>query len=488
MAAGAVAQAEAAFRRAIELDGAGVEAHFNLGVALHTGGRHEGAEDAYRRTLALDGDHFGALNNLGRMLRLEGRAAEAADLLRRAMALKPDSPDTAATLAAVLETVNAFDEAHDLAAGVLAQRPDHRAGNLVLAILDRRAGRIEESRARLEKLLALQPRPAMAASAQFHLGQACDLLGDPDAAFSAFLRGNRAQAELPEAAGAKPERFLERLRRNREYFTGARMAAWEPSATNGRPAPVFFVGFPRSGTTLMEAMLDAHPGLSTTGERSPLREVRRRLTDRHGRAAYPECVGEMGAEALAEARGWFWEYAENAIGAAPSGRLIDKLPLNIVELGLAAHLFPDAPVVMAHRDPRDAVLSCFMQEFELNDAMAYFSTLEGAAHLYSEVMDLWLQYRESLGLSVLEYRYEDLIASPASTVRAVVEFIGEPWSDAVLEYRTSATARPIDTPSRAAVAQHLSIRPIGRWRAYEPHLGAVLPMLARFVRAFGYDE
>ncbi len=422
------------------------------------------------------------------MLRLRGKMADAAVLLRRAVARRPDSVDTAATLAAVLEAVNALDEAAEVAGAVLAQRPDHRAGNLVSAIL-RRAGRIDESRARLEKLLATGPPPAMAASAQFHLGLAHDRLGDADAAFAAFLRGNAAQAQLPDAAGAKPERFMERLGRNREYFTATRVAGWERTAADdGRPDPVFFVGFPRSGTTLMEAMLDAHPAVATTGERSPLREVRRRLIDRHTRAAYPECIGVMAAAQVAEARGWFWEHADVAIGAARSRRLVDKLPLNIVELGLAARLFPGAAVVMACRDPRDTVLSCFMQEFELNDAMAHFSTLDGAATLYAAVMDLWIQYRERLGLPVLEYRYEDLIAEPEETARAVVEFIGVPWSDAVLKYRDSGAAHSIDTPSRAAVAEPLSARSIGRWRGYETHLRPVLPMLERFVRAFGYDE
>ena len=190
---------------------------------------------------------------------------------------------------------------------------------------------------------------------------------------------------------AKAEQYMERLRQNRAYFTRGRVAGWERTPGDDRPAPVFFVGFPRSGTTLMEAMLRAHPGLATTGERSPLHEARRRLIERYGRAAYPECVGDMTEADVAEARGRFWSYAETAVGAAPSQRLVDKLPLNIVELGVAARLFPDAPVVMALRDPRDTVLSCFMQEFELNDAMAHFATVDGAARLYAAVMGLWLQ-------------------------------------------------------------------------------------------------
>ena len=488
MASGAAGQAEAAFRRATELDATGVGPHFNRAVALHADGRHEAAEDAYHRTLSLDADHLGALNNLGRMLRLQGRAEEAVDLLRRAVALSPDSFDRAATLAVALEAVDALDEAREVARRVLAQSPGHPVGNLVSAILDHRAGRFQESRARLEKLLAGGPGPAIAANAEFELGQAYDRLGDADAAFAAFSRANTGQSKLPEAEGANPQRYVERLRRNRAYFTRERVAGWERiPGGDERPAPVFFVGFPRSGTTLMETMLRAHPRLATTGERSPLREVRRRLLERHGGAAYPACVGPMGAAEADEARGWFWDHAEGAVGAAPSRRLVDKLPLNIVELGLAARLFPDAPVVMALRDPRDAVLSCFMREFEPNDAMAHFNTLDGAAHLYAAVMELWLQYREDLGLRILEYRYEDLIAAPDPTARTIIEFIGEPWSDAVLDYRTSTAGRRIDTPSRERVAEPLSARAIGRWRAYQAHLAPVLPRLDPFVRAFGYD-
>jgi hypothetical protein len=195
----------------------------------------------------------------------------------------------------------------------------------------------------------------------------------------------------------------------------------------------------------------------------------------------------MKPEALVEARGWFWDFAGKIEGMADAGRLVEKLPLNIIELGLAARLFPGAPIIVALRDPRDVVLSCFMQEFHLNDAMAHFTTLEGAARLYALVMDLWFQCRTAPELNWMEYKYEDLVTAPEATTRKVFDFIGENWIDDVLDYRGRRSGRPIDTPSREALNEPIYTRAVGRWRAWEHHLAPVLPILAPYVSALGYD-
>ena len=153
-----------------------------------------------------------------------------------------------------------------------------------------------------------------------------------------------------------------------------------------------------------------------------------------------------------------------------------------------ARLFPGAPLVVALRDPRDVVLSCFMQKLRPNDAMAHFFALEGAAALYATVMDLWLGQRGAEGLRYLEYRYEDLIAEPKSVLRLVLDVLGEDWNDAVLAYRERARGRYVGTPSRQAVTEALSDRAVGRWRKYRSYLEPVLPALDPYIDAFNYER
>jgi len=151
-------------------------------------------------------------------------------------------------------------------------------------------------------------------------------------------------------------------------------------------------------------------------------------------------------------------------------------------------VFPEATILVALRDPRDVVLSCFMQSFLPNDAMANFDDLAGAARLYALVMGLWRRYRSLAGLRYLEYRYEDLIADPQATLRRVVEFLELPWDEGLLQYAERARSRLVKTPSYAAVAQPLNERAIGRWRRYREQLQGVTELLAPVVAAFGYES
>ena len=484
MALDDVELAAADFRRATELDVTFAGARFNLGCALQALGQPGVARDAYEQAIALDPDYFDALNNLAGLVQGERDVAGAVELYRRALAIRPDSPEAGANLAAALERVNEIEEARRTAEHVLSLAPDHAVASLVAATLDRRAGAFERARARLERVLAAAQPPLLASNAEMELGQCCDRLGDIDAAFAAFTRGNTLRAGLDDAKAYDPGRFLDTVGRNRSWFTRARVERWPALQPASGSEPVFFVGFPRSGTTLMEEMLRAHPNLTTTEERSPLLRVKGAIV-----GAYPEAVGDLGADQAEAARASYWDEARNTLGADLEGRrLVDKLPLNIVDLGLVARLFPRAPVIVALRDPRDVALSCFMQQFRPNDAMASFFTLDGVARLYAAVMDLWLHYREILNIDYLEYRYEDLIAVPELTARRLIEFLGEAWSDDVLAYRSASTERYVATPSRQAVSEPLTDRAIGRWRAYREHLAPALPTLEPYVKSFGYQD
>ena len=174
-------------------------------------------------------------------------------------------------------------------------------------------------------------------------------------------------------------------------------------------------------------------------------------------------------------------------GETLSGRhLVDKLPLNLVHLGLVRRLFPDAKILLALRDPRDVVLSCFMQTFELNTAMVHFLDLCDAARLYRTVMALGTVYQQRLGLDLLSYRYEDLVAAPESTARQVFAHLGLPWDDCVMRYYERRAGRAVATPSYQDVTRPVYSRAVGRWRSYRGEMAAALDLLLPAVTAFGY--
>ena len=159
-----------------------------------------------------------------------------------------------------------------------------------------------------------------------------------------------------------------------------------------------------------------------------------------------------------------------------------------MNLGLANCLFPGARVLVALRDPRDTCLSCFMQRFQFSDAMVNFFELERTAKTYAAVMELWLQYRDTLSLTWHEYRYEDLVEDFGGTLREVLDFIGLPWHEDVMAYGERAEDQVITTPSYRQVTREIDTRAAGRWRRYQKELAPILPVLQPLVRAFGYPE
>ncbi len=482
--------AAASYRRVAEARPDDAEILFNLGYALAMSGRNAEAVDAYRRSVAVQPDYFQAWNNLGALLLADGRSDEAITCLRRLIELQPEHTDALCNLAKALEMTSALVEARTLAERALGLNPRHAPAHLLLATLDRRAGRLDEARDRLLGLLGSKHvDAATTGSAHLELGHVLDRLGDYEAAFAAFHQGNELRARLPAARQREPERVYTTIAGYRSWLTAERVAAWTAVGPNGSAPPIFFVGFPRSGTTLMEQMLAAHPNILTTGERSPLSAVMGALPQLVGaRADYPALLADLTPQQIEALQLAFWESARANLGPAiGERRLVDKNPLNIIELGLIARIFPAARIIVALRDPRDVCLSCYVQEFEQNAAMVNFFDLDGTARFYAAVMDLWCHYREIMPSQFLEYRYEDLVRDPETTMHRVLDFVGEPWDAEVLRHERGAQGRLVATPSRDAVSRALHDRAVGRWRHYRDHLGPILPHIDRFVREFGYQ-
>lgn len=237
----------------------------------------------------------------------------------------------------------------------------------------------------------------------------------------------------------------------------------------------------------MEQILGAHPKIETTNENSPLTRTLhdiRKLSNME----LSEALGTLTDDRIASLRKEFLENARHITGSDLNGiQLVDKFPFNILELGPIQFLFPRARALVALRDPRDTCLSCFMQQFAMNQGMVHFLSLETTARLYCAVMELWLHYRETLSIRWIEYRYEDLVADFEGTVGRVLDFLDLPWDESVNRYADHAKTRPIMTPSRVAVTQAIDNRAVSRWRKYADRLAPIQPMLEPFVLEFGYE-
>jgi hypothetical protein len=258
---------------------------------------------------------------------------------------------------------------------------------------------------------------------------------------------------------------------------------------DGAWTPVFLVGFPRSGTTMTEQILAAHSGIITLEERHFVEAVRYEWARIVG--ANPDIgwmADQLDAEHILQLRSFYREKVESDLEAPiGSATVIDKLPLNIMHIGLINLIFPDAKIVVAIRDPRDACLSCFMQDFELNSAMIHFLSLEQTVEFYTQVMGAWLHFRDIVSLSQLVVRYEDIVQNLEREARQLIDFIGLDWEPGILQFHQKAKNRVILTPSYTAVTEPVHARAIGRWRNYRQQFNPLMPRLEPFIDEFGYE-
>lgn len=482
-------EATAQFERAIALDEDFADAHFNLGQVLQAGSQWSSAMARYRRAIEIDPRHLGAHNNFGTVLLLNGNFTRAAEIYRIATRLQPNSPEPLANLVSALELTNSVDEATAAAERLAKLAPDMPAVRVLYARIARREGRFADARDELVSVLSETDKLGVRYPALHELALVLDKLGDYSGAFAAARESNELQQTLPEANNWDFDDLPRLIAENNQWFTAERMASAPSVRRAGAENPVFFVGFPRSGTTLMEQILAAHPALVTTGEKSPIAQLFTDTKAAIGREArWPEDLPTLTPDETGALRRLFMERARAVTGADLSTRrLVDKMPLNIIHLAFINWIFPDSKTVVAIRDPRDACLSCYMQQFKHNAGMIHFLDLERTGRLYAEVMGLWLHYREILTAPWLEYRYEDLTDNFDGTARRVLDFIGVGWDDAVAQYADHARKRSITTPSYDSVTQAINKKAVGRWRNYEKELAPILPILEPFVKEFGYD-
>lgn len=475
------------YRRAIALRPDYAEAQANQGRALHMADRQADAVACFEQALRLRPGYGKAERWQGDSLADLGRRAEAEAAYRRALAIDPTDAEALSALAALQERSNKLEEAIASADAALSHDPRAVRALIAAARAERRLGRMEAALARLAGAADdASIDPEAASMLAFERGMALDRERDYPAAYSAFVRANALMEQAWPMAESDRAFFPRLIDRLGERFTPAWLATWTSPPPDREPAPVFLIGFPRSGTTLLDQILDAHPALATLEEKDAIDIIRREVDSLPG--GYPDALAGLDAVAITRLREHYRAEVRRHMGGDPAGRIVDKMPLNTIDTGLILRLFPDARFLLALRHPCDVVLSGFIQAFKPNAAMVHFGSLDGAARFYAQVMGLWQHYVRVLTPRVLPVRYEDLVADLEGETRRILAFLDLPWDDAVLGYRERAKTRSIATPSYHQVVEPIYRRSVNRWYNYAGAFAPVLPILQPFIEEFGYAE
>jgi tetratricopeptide (TPR) repeat protein len=532
---GELREAEDAYRRAVQLDSTFFGAFLNLGYLLLESGKFPEAKEALFAAHVLDPNSPDArIYAAQTCLALDSRSL--VEQFIEPWRQWTDLPDELMLdLAGLMTAAGSADDGARIFEGLLRKNPNNLRAIANLVYLYERINRLDDARALLEKLpppesiddpklrfdvisahatFALREKDPARARALFEkliaafdlspaskntpwrsgdlyssLAKMYDKEGNVDAAMSALAESHARQMTLarqavPELAkpGAPPL-FLGTIRVDAES-----RARWQDyPAPSMLESPIFVVGFPRSGTTMLEQMLDAHPSLQSMDERAYLSNLVDYLSD-FG-VEYPKDLEQLSAAQCEKLRHVYWNLTSKVAPRKEGQRLVDKNPLHMLRLPLINRLFPNAPIIMALRHPCDVILSNYMQYFTSNSFAVLCSSLERLAQGYVNAMESWIYHADLLKPKVIHSRYEDLLDDFSGNILRIGNFLE--LDDAAPMARFDQHARDkgfISTPSYTQVVEPPNKKAVDRWRRYHKYFEPVLPILQPIMHHWGYHE
>ncbi len=379
--------------------------------------------------------------------------------------------------------MNRLDEAQEYTNRGRVLAPNLPALREIQARLLRREKRFDEAIQAISELNLDSIPDELASRMLNERGTNLDRLGHPAEAMEKFLSAKARQARSLPNISIEAQTYLARLDKTLtlDYSQLAHQAT-----PDSEPEPAFLIAFPRSGTTLLDQILDSHPRIQTLEEKPliiTLIEAHPEIFD-----TADSCIRPLAPAVRQHLQQLFFELVSRHLKILPGNILVDKLPLNITRVHQILQIFPRARFILALRHSCDVVLSCQMHLFKLNAAMAHFQTLEGTARMYAKVMQLWQKFNQDLLPSHYVVRYENLVGGQfEAEIRGLLEFLNLPWDESLRQHTEHAKNRGrINTPSYHQVAEPLYTRASGRWERYRNELAPALPILKPAMRYLGY--
>ena len=517
LARGRLNDAEASYRRALQIRPDDADEHYNLGNALLAMGRLDEAEACYRQALQIKPRYATAHFNLGNFLHERGRLVEAEASYRLALQIKPDNADMHTNLGNTLQDMERLDEAETSFREAIRIKPDHAEAHNNLGETLLGLGRLDEAEASFRQALRIRPdylkvrlslasvrkvKPGDTNLAEliaveeaarnsktslpgedavclhFALGKSYGDTGDYEKAFAHFLEGNKLKRATFNYDADRAARYFAEIAQNFDAAAIGRLRG------GGDPShlPIFVLGMPRSGTTLIEQIIASHPDIHGAGELPGLPAI---VRSEIAGTAFPDNVRLLDQARLTA---WGAEYVSGLQQRAPDARRItDKMPANFLALGLIHLMLPNAKIVHVKRNPADTCLSCFTQLFKSGQEFTY--DLAELGRYYADYVRLMEHWRKVLpDGAFLDVQYEDIVADQKTQARRLIEYCGLEWNDACLDFHRDK--RVVRTASMAQVRQPIYKSSVERWRPYEKFLGPLFDVLGELApeRAGSYPK
>ena len=486
---GAIAEAEIHARNAVRIAPQNPQSHNLMGMIMTEANRPQIGEYHYRKVIELSrGRDPILLANLAWNLRNQGRMAESRELYEESSAKAPEVLQTWLGWARLEEADRNVERATELLDRAERVAPGNPSIMLTRAVLCGRSGSYSQALAILDAMAPPESGAGLGANELLEKGRLLDRIGRYEEAFAAFAEGKRLCREVT-GLNYLEDQAQQLANRLKGFFTETRLAILPRARLREDAAqPIFILGFPRSGTTLVEQTLSAHPRICAGDELPFVNEITQAMMRvLNSPLTYPEALAElwMGdrCQGLDELRDYYLERVRQLDIVEPGAAwFTDKMPLNETHLGLIALMFPRSPLIHVLRHPLDVVLSTFSNHLTHGFYCSY--ALETAARHYALTMELVEHYRGQMTLHYLPIRYEDIVDDQEDAVRRMLDLIGEPFDKNCLAFHENR--RYARTASYAQVTEPLYDRSRYRYRHYLKQLEPAIAILEPIIKRLGY--
>jgi tetratricopeptide (TPR) repeat protein len=477
--------------RASRLDPGNPILLFNLGHACGKRFDYSAAQQAFERAIRISPRKAEAFAAAGLRANDFGNQKLAEHYYRLAAAQKDATPEALVALAGISERQSRLEEAAQLIDQALRLKPKFPPALLTQARLERQAGRLAEAEAILKSFAADADRNTTA-QAHYELGAILDRQGRYDEAMTAFLKAKSVLAQDAAMHSEQLRIMRTKLKDLRESLTADLLKRWHEQIQKLQPARrlALLCGHPRSGTTLLEQVIDSHPEIISAEETEIFHDAAympliQRFPSEQLILTYLDSADPM---VLRKSRENYFRTIELFLGETLGNRLlVDKNPSLTFLMSHFIRVFPEVKFIVALRDPRDVCMSCFMQPLPLNQTAAAYLTMESTVEDYRETMTMYQTVAERMENERIEVRYEDMVNDLETVARRVLNFLNVPWNEQVLRFHEHAQQKIVRSPTYADVTRPVFKRAVGRWHHYEKYLSPHLDKLAPFVKAFGYE-
>ena len=478
------------YKEALKIKPDYAEAYNNIGVALAAKGDLAAAIDGYEKALRIKPDYADAYNNMGNALKDQEQLDAAIDSYKEALKIKPDYAEAYQNAMEVLEIWNKLDDLSgwiEKAQVSLEQVPPD-IKYYEAKLLSRKNDRLKA----LEILetfevaeISKNRRPAF-----LELKAKCfQKIQEFDRSYDYFKQMNDCIQKTTEFQNYDPDQYftectLQLTQIKSSSFTIAKPQPLSQSGTD----PVFLIGFPRSGTTLLDAILRSHSRIEVIEEK-PMLSMAGSLINAKLRVFNLDILETLSLEVVDEAKQVYFKELEKHIESGGFNNLIiDKFPLNILQIPLIKQLFPETKFIFSVRHPFDVILSCWMQNFKLNEAMANMVDLDRIVDLYCIALETLKSSQTRYGLEVHRIKYENLVIDLQTETTALLEFLGLDWEAQLENYRDTVLKRGrVHTPSYSQIVQPLYKDASYRWKNYKKHLEKYFDKIEPWADELGYE-